>query len=175
MRTLRKQFPVNWLTSASLDFKIQCVRGRRNQYMKEAAVSVDGLSSLDATYFMILWTGARMKEFKSIFRHFGFSLQVTWNQKKNMRVKFNDANCKLYTNLSFIEVNVISTDQTTNEKSQVSRVHQTVLTFRNILSSSVFLWRDSNKADAAVLKKTKTANKQIYRPQIQPSFLNPHY
>ena len=54
MRTLRKQFPVNWLTSASLDFKIQCVRGRRNQYMKEAAVSVDGLSSLDATYFMIL-------------------------------------------------------------------------------------------------------------------------
>ena len=34
-----------------------------------------------------------------------------------MRVKFNDANCKLYTNMSFIEVNVISTDQTTNEKS----------------------------------------------------------
>ena len=31
MRTLRKQFPVNWLTSASLVFKIQFVRGRRNQ------------------------------------------------------------------------------------------------------------------------------------------------
>ena len=31
MRTLRKQFPVNWLTSASLVFKIQCVRGKRNQ------------------------------------------------------------------------------------------------------------------------------------------------
>ena len=143
--------------------------------MKEAAVSVDGLSSLHATYFMILWTGARMKEFKSIFRHFGFSLQVTWNQRKNMRVKFNDANCKLYTNLLFIEANVISPDQTTNEKSLVSKVHQTVLTFRNILSSSVFFWRDSNKAEAAVLKKTKKANKQIYRLPIQLSFLNPHY
>ena len=95
MRTLRKQFPVNWLTSASLVFKIQCVRGRRNQYMKEAAVSVDGLSSLDATYFMILWTGARMKEFKSIFRHFGFSLQVTWNQKKTCasNLMMPTANC----------------------------------------------------------------------------------
>ena len=30
-RTLRKQFPVNWLTSASLVFKIQCVIARRNQ------------------------------------------------------------------------------------------------------------------------------------------------
>ena len=55
-----------------------------------------------------------------------------------MRLKFNDANCKLHTTLLFVEANVISPDQTTNEKSLVSRVHQTVLTFRNILSSSVF-------------------------------------
>lgn len=111
MRTVRKQFPVNCLTSASLVFKIQCVRARRKQQMKKIIIiiaSVVGLWSLGATYFMILWTGARMKEFKSIFRHFVFSRQVTWKQTNKERVKFNDANFNIYTNLSYIEANVMS-------------------------------------------------------------------
>ena len=123
------------------------------------------------------WSFERVQEWKNsspFFDILDFPYKSPETQK-NMYVKFNDANCKMYTNLSFIEANVISSDQTTNEKTLASRLHQTVLTFRNILSSSVFFWRDSNKAEAAVLKKTKTANKQIYRLRIQLSFLNPHH
>ena len=124
------------------------------------------------------WSFERVPEWKNsspFFDTLDFPYKSPETKKKNMHVKFNDANCKMYTNLSFIEANGISPDQTTNEKSLASRLHQTVLTFRNILSSSVFFWRDSNKAEAAVLKKTKTANKQIYRLRIQLSFLNPHH
>ena len=42
MRTMQKQFPVNWLTSARLAFMIQCVKARQRQQIKKMAALAEG-------------------------------------------------------------------------------------------------------------------------------------
>ena len=72
-----------------------------------------------------------------------------------MRVKFNDANCKLYTNLLFIEVNVISPDQTTNEKSLVSKVHQNCTYVQKYPKQFRFLLKGFQQGRSGSLKENK--------------------
>ena len=43
MRTTRKQFPVKWLTSGRLAFRIQRAKTRLSQQMKIMAAQVEGL------------------------------------------------------------------------------------------------------------------------------------
>ena len=43
MRTIWKQFPVNWLTSGKLAFTVQRAKARRSQQMKKMVAQVEGL------------------------------------------------------------------------------------------------------------------------------------
>ena len=45
MRTTRKQFPVNWLTSGRLAFTIHRAKARRRQQIKKMAAQVEGLAA----------------------------------------------------------------------------------------------------------------------------------
>ena len=47
MRTTRKQFPVNWLTSGRLAFTIQRAKARRRQEIKKMAAQVEGRCGVD--------------------------------------------------------------------------------------------------------------------------------
>ena len=50
MRTTRKQFPVNWLTSGRLAFTIQRAKARRRQQIKKTA-QVQGRCGVDKLAF----------------------------------------------------------------------------------------------------------------------------
>ena len=43
MRTIWKQFPVNWLTSGKLAFTVQRAKARRSQQVKKMVAQVEGL------------------------------------------------------------------------------------------------------------------------------------
>ena len=51
MRTTRKQFPVNWLTSGRLAFTIQRAKARRRQQIKKMAAQVEGRCGVDKLAF----------------------------------------------------------------------------------------------------------------------------
>ena len=54
MRTTRKQFPVNWLTSGRLAFTIQRAKARRRQQIggtKKMAAQVEGRCGVDKLSF----------------------------------------------------------------------------------------------------------------------------
>ena len=51
MRTMRKQFPVNWLTSGRLAVTIQRAKARRRQQIKKMAAQVVGRCEVDKLAF----------------------------------------------------------------------------------------------------------------------------
>ena len=51
MRTTRKQFPVNWLTSGRLAFTIQRAKARRLQQIKQMAAQEEGRCGVDKLAF----------------------------------------------------------------------------------------------------------------------------